>query len=78
MKHKCKAPDCNVQISERFLMCSRHWSQVTRSIQLLVHRSWLALNQGIKPEQISAYRAAVASAVSAVSKNPQTELRIPQ
>jgi hypothetical protein len=72
MKHKCKAPECDQQISERFLMCSRHWSIVPRSIQLQVHKAWRALNQGKKPEQIGTYRAAVKQAIAAVSRKPST------
>lgn len=70
MKHTCKAPECAAQISERYLMCPRHWSQVPSGIQLRVHRAWRALNQGKKPSDIATYRAAVAEAINSVTPRP--------
>ena len=67
MKHKCKAPECNQQISEKYLMCPRHWSMVPRSIQLQVHKAWRALNQHRKPENFTKYRVTVAQAINSVS-----------
>jgi len=76
MKHPCKAPGCDRQISERYLMCPRHWAQVPGPIQLGVHRAWRALNQGKKPNQISAYRAIVAKAVASVTPRRSSQLAV--
>lgn len=68
MKHPCKAPNCKAQISERYLMCPRHWAAVPHGIQLQVHRAWRALNQGRNPNAIDSYRAAVQQAIDSVTK----------
>src|SRR5690349_9258719 len=73
MKHTCKAPNCPEQISERFLMCSRHWALVPRGIQIRVHRAWRALNQGQDPENIATYQAVVSEAIRSVTPEPNLQ-----
>lgn len=40
MDHLCAAEQCQIVISEQFLMCPAHWRRVPKPLQRRIYREW--------------------------------------
>lgn len=73
--HKCPVPDCNIQVSRRYLMCNGHWRRVPKEIQDRVYNGW---REVMRERKFANYKAARLEAIQFFTGSASTALKLPE